>query len=379
MDEMQNPIPSPIHRSSQSSSQSSDLNEAHLAEFLKQGWILALGHGSSGADSARFVIGWGKFTWQNEPMADRASLYAPDFYLQAPQPWLISEFWTVVEFSKLQRLLASGAVRFENPLNWDEPNEDSFAHTFQSLQMQMAEGRLQKAVPAVFANTHHVLTPEERAAILLRLLPLNGRLRTYGLWTEQDGILGATPENLFWVEDQILRTAALAGTRIKPALDDEFLADEKERYEHELVAKDIAHVLSSWGEVNRGAIEVLELPQLLHLKTDFSVQLKQTLRLDEFVRALHPTPALGVAPRSLGLEFMAGWDNSCLRLRFGAPFGVQLPSGQQEVVVAIRNVQWQGGEIRLGSGCGVVPQSNLKREWQELAAKRDSVRKALGI
>ncbi len=126
-------------------------------------------------------------------------------------------------------------------------NEDAFAQTFQNLQLQMAQGHLRKAVPAVFANTQHRLTPEERAAILLQLLPLNDRLRIYGLWTEQEGILGATPENLFWLEHRVLHTAALAGTRIKPAEHQEFLSDSKELYEHDLVSQDIEQVLGQWG------------------------------------------------------------------------------------------------------------------------------------
>ena len=90
------------------------------------------------------------------------------------------------------------------------------------------------------------------------------------------------------------------------------------------------------------------------------------------VECLHPTPALGVAPREqLGLlkKWRGGKD------RLGAPFGIRWEPDQFLSVVAIRQLSWDENFFYIGNGCGVVAESELDDEWQELKLKRDSVRK----
>jgi menaquinone-specific isochorismate synthase len=81
---------------------------------------------------------------------------------------------------------------------------------------------------------------------------------------------------------------------------------------------------------------------------------------------------------------MKRWDHSPLRGRFGAPFGGfyrETASAElsQHCLVAIRNIQWQKTDVQLGSGCGIVPDSRLENEWDELKLKRESVKRMLGI
>ena len=95
---------------------------------------------------------------------------------------------------------------------------------------------------------------------------------------------------------------------------------------------------------------------------------------NQLISKLHPTPALGVYPRRLDYSILEELTNSKLRKRYGAPFGVCLPNGDAQVVVAIRNIQWQEATFSLGTGCGIVEESNLDKEWDELALKRSSVR-----
>ena len=64
--------------------------------------------------------------------------------------------------------------------------------------------------------------------------------------------------------------------------------------------------------------------------------------------------------------------------RFGAPFGVVV-DGEFSSVVAIRNISWSGNDVFLPSGCGVIEESTLANEWEELALKRNSVKDILGI
>jgi menaquinone-specific isochorismate synthase len=42
-------------------------------------------------------------------------------------------------------------------------------------------------------------------------------------------------------------------------------------------------------------------------------------------------------------------------------------------------VVWQGGQVLLPSGCGVIDESRLVNEWRELRLKRNSVKQVFGI
>ena len=63
---------------------------------------------------------------------------------------------------------------------------------------------------------------------------------------------------------------------------------------------------------------------------------------------------------------------------FGAPFGL-LQEGEFTAVVAIRGVHWDGKDIQIPSGCGVIEASRLVNGWRELRLKREAVKSTLKI
>ena len=48
-------------------------------------------------------------------------------------------------------------------------------------------------------------------------------------------------------------------------------------------------------------------------------------------------------------------------------------------LVAIRNIQWDVDKTLLGSGCGIVSESKIEREWNELTLKRKAVKELLHL
>jgi menaquinone-specific isochorismate synthase len=195
-------------------------------------------------------------------------------------------------------------------------------------------------------------------------------------------MIGATPELLFRSEARGYATMALAGTR---AIDraDELLRDAKELREHRLVVDDIVRRLAPFGNVEVGPLGVLELPSIAHLATPIRFEESggsEKMSFAEMVRRLHPTAALGVSPRNdAGERWLREADRGMKRRTFGAPFGLEREDGRGIALVAIRNVQWQGSSIRVGSGAGLLPESRLEREFEELRQKRDQVKALFGV
>lgn len=351
-----------------------------LQEFLTNGWLLAI-------DANHLLVGWGEWSESASPPAEHAAVFAPDFYLQDQKPWKATANWGLVSRTQFANHFLTGIghnVNYEEgePLAWREPPSEEFAHIWKRIQEGFRERGLQKAVPVVFARAVGDFSQSlRRHSLIEHLCRLPGHLYIYGMWSTTAGIMGATPELLFArAPGGTLETVALAGTREKGSGEAEALfLDPKERREHQLVVDDLLSRLSAIGEAVAQPTEVLELPTLYHLLTKIEAKPSGPITFSELVHRLHPTPALGVAPRDLGFVEIRRWDsNADVRGRFGAPFGA-VWDGNEQCVVAIRNIQWKGDELLLGSGCGVIGESLLQREWRELALKRDSVRKMLAL
>ena len=124
----------------------------------------------------------------------------------------------------------------------------------------------------------------------------------------------------------------------------------------------------------------MDLGQLVHFHTPIDVELFADRGIDELIRRLHPTPALGPLPRTgETLDLLSNWRNrlACPPC-FGAPFGL-LKEGVFTSIVAIRGIHWQGNDIAIPSGCGVIEASRLVNEWRELRLKREAVRAVMRI
>jgi menaquinone-specific isochorismate synthase len=325
----------------------------------------------------RLLLGEGPLRRQPAAASDRPSCFAPDFYLRDPTPWVSATRVTEISLDGLRAMLPAVAPP---RVRWTEPNAALYERAFGRVADEIAAGRMTKAVPVLFE--HGTLTDGTD-----RLVPslLSGVLATgapslaYGIWTATDGMIGATPEILFDRRDaRTVHTVAVAGTYpVERA--DALAEDPKERHEHQSVVDDITAALGPLGRVTVGERTVLPLPRMAHLKTEMSLALSRDVSFAELVRVLHPTAALGVAPHAAGLDLLRQLDGPVDRARFGAPFGVAWPDGSGVALVAIRNVQWRGTALTLGAGAGLIAESRLDREWDELRLKRTAVKQMLGL
>ena len=262
------------------------------------------------------------------------------------------------------------------PLEWSGPDKAAFLKTLSELRPEFETGRLLKAVPVVFEEA--LLQKSAKPQYCLGALSeVPAGCRLYGYWNSQgEGMIGATPELLLEQKSpKHFQSMALAGT----AQNAETLkSDPKEQREHAIVVKDIFEALSPLGRVTLGPTEVMTLPGLNHLRTLIDLETTGKTTAEEIVRALHPTAALGAYPRDAGRWWLQGQEKTAPRWKFGTPFGGTGPSDQSLFVVAIRNIQWRQGKVRLGAGCGVMRGFDAEREWRELELKRNTVKKMLG-
>lgn len=340
---------------------------AQIREFLQRGALMAWSEDC-------WIIAWGEAERADRPDPDRPSFYAPDFFLRETKPWRIYPVVAAVSPDGLAQVLQThDATR-----RWEPFDEKAFAAAFAKVSGEFREGRLQKAVPAVFETSGGPLGTNERERALRHVANLPAGLMPYGFWDERGGVLGASPELLFEDDGVEVHTVAVAGTARSGVMPEVMMDDPKERNEHRLVLEDVAAQLATLGCVTKGTTRLWRIGMLSHLRTDLRVAPEKKTDFNELVARLHPTPAVGIAPRGDWRELLAIIDGAP-RGYFAAPFGLALPGGRSRCLVAIRGVQWDRETTRCGAGCGIVPGSDLARETAELRLKLSATRGNLGL
>lgn len=327
----------------------------------------------------RLLIGWGKGFHKTQYEVDptQPAFYFSDFFLKKVDPWIQYSNW--IEVSEDHFLEYFGFTQ-PSPCEWSINRFEQFKQFFERLSDSLKNNVLQKAVLYVFASTTHHMSKErlmnslKNGLIFLKLT--KGHL--YGYWEEGEGILGVTPEILFYhhqEQPKQVKTMALAGTCHSTQNKEAFLLNEKELHEHRLVVEGICQSLQTVGEIKVGTVQFLQLPKLTHLLTPIEIELKDTFCFHTLVDSLHPTPALGTFPIREGEKWLEDYEKEIPRHFYGAPIGFQYPEvGISHCFVGIRNVQWNSSGMRIGAGCGVVKQSIFQKEWQEIQFKIQAIR-----
>jgi isochorismate synthase EntC len=349
--------------------------EFSFATWLEQGAII-------GKVGKWVEVSWGApQSHASEESLANPAIYRTSFFHELKEPWLEYPFRQRLTWKDWKQLvIAEIKLRpaFETELDWIEPNEKNFLKVFLEIKKEMKSKTVDKAVPVVTAQAIKSKPPELAVLKALKLSPVNTYV--YGCWSSEEGFFGFSPEVLFLREKKnVIKTMALAGTRKKEHYlqdPEDFLKDPKEIKEHQFVVDDIVKRLDTLGKVKIGKTSFLELNFLTHLYTPLQVTTNESISFTRLIEVLHPTPALGVVPRSQ-MSLLKRWRDQTEML--GAPFGIRWSESEYLALVAIRKIQWNKTHYFIGSGCGVVEESDFDEEWQELRLKRESVRRTFQL
>lgn len=349
--------------------------DINLSEWINQGAII-------GKVGKWVEVFWGDVQWSSTTQELKSpALYQNTFFLETQKPWCSYAYQKRLEWKEWKKLVTPfiKAVTFSpEELKWQEPDKKEFKKTFSLIQKEIKNKTIVKAVPVAYGKAARTIPYADAILNALKQAPQNTFI--YGRWSEDGGELGFSPEILFLSEKpKKIKTMALAGTqkREEYVIDPErFLSDPKELKEHQIVIDDILQRLQKLGKVQASKTACLELDYLVHLYTPIQLTSLQQLSFDELVQQLHPTPALGISPRS-EKDMLKKWREPNDTL--GAPFGIRWSETQFLSLVAIRHLRWDKDFFYVGNGCGVVAESNFEDEWHELKLKRESVKRVFKI
>lgn len=302
----------------------------------------------------------------------REVFYLKDFYSDTYlryTPGKISRL-TPTDLEKLLGETVISTPKFQSIGTEDYSYQDDFRDL-----MKAFSGSLRKVV---MISRENFVSDNPTASIvshLLRKALSFGTGTPYGLWGKDFGIIGSTPEELFTLKDGLLTTHALAGTS-KKGFEVELLNSQKDLLEHNLVVQDISEKLVPFSEkVQVGDTHTIEFKDIIHLKTNIEAAVSDGTDISALVSALSPTAALGGYPKKESLKFLRDtrYFKKYPERSFGSAMGV-VTKQESRFIVMIRNVQWRKDTFFIESGGGVVPGSELNKELNEIAWKRDVVK-----
>ena len=200
-------------------------------------------------------------------------------------------------------------------------------------------------------------------------------------------IIGSSPEMLVRVEDGVVETCPIAGTRPRGrttvedvALGKELLADEKEKAEHlmlvDLGRNDLGRVCD-YGTINvNGFMEVERYSHVIHIVSNVSGQLQQGKSVHDALQACFPAGTVSGAPKVRAMEIIEELEPTRRGIYAGA-IGYFGFTGNMDTCITIRTILVHGGKTYVQAGAGIVADSDPEREYDETINKAKALLETL--
>ena len=296
--------------------------------------------------------------------------------------------------------------RSENRLSQVEEilKETSDSETFTyseptiNIKKERFEAAVEKAKEYITAGDifQVVLSKRYQFQIKGSLIPFYQSLRSinpspymYYYKSGERQIVGSSPEMLVRVDNRMVETFPIAGT--KPNTEDpaenkrlaqELLADPKERAEHvmlvDLARNDLGRI-SKYGSVHVPEfMKVHQYSHVQHIVSQVVGNLRDELQSYDALRSVFPAGTVSGAPKVRAMEIIDELEPS-RRGPYAGAVGYFSFNGNADFAITIRTLFADGNQAYIQAGAGIVADSVPEREWFETDHKAKALMNALEI
>ena len=255
--------------------------------------------------------------------------------------------------------------------------QDKWSETVDSALKHIQSGKLEKVVLArkQIINLKGRVVPRSIFDRISR--NTSGENYEFYLQISPDtAFISMTPEKLFELSANKLKTESLAGTRPRgenpkedKRLESELLDSPKERHEQALVTSFIKDKLEQLStDVTCHPLQVLKLRHIQHIRTPIEGTVPSSSNsVEKIVSLLHPTPAVAGSPTEEALNFLREKE-VFQRGLYAAPIGI-IQKDYAHFAVAIRSSLIYHNKLHVYAGAGIVKNSLGIEEWKETQNK----------
>ena len=213
----------------------------------------------------------------------------------------------------------------------------------------------------------------------------------YMFLLELDGfsLVGASPEIHVRSEDRRVEIRPIAGTRPRgkdatqdKALQEELLADPKERAEHvmlvDLARNDLGRVCD-FGSVQVKDLMIIErYSHVMHIVSQVEGRLSADKTPYDLMRATFPAGTLSGAPKIRAMQIISELEQTA-RGPYGGCVGYFSFNGNLDCCITIRTALIKDGRASVQAGGGWVNDSTPENEYQETINKSKAMLKAVAL
>lgn len=190
-----------------------------------------------------------------------------------------------------------------------------------------------------------------------------------GMW------MGATPERLVKITQDVIETVSLAGTQL---FGESIFWEEKEKQEQQFVTDYIKETLDTFLEkIEISNPYTIRAGHLAHIKTNIYGTLKASFNETyKLLFQLHPTPAVCGLPKTPAINFIKKEENYDRKFYTGF-LGKWDEINGSDIFVNLRCMEIKDGKINLYVGCGITEESNPEKEFLETENKLKTMLKII--
>ncbi|HHD64176.1 MAG TPA: anthranilate synthase component I, partial [Desulfobulbaceae bacterium] len=296
-------------------------------------------------------------------------------------------------------------VSLRNPVRVQAP-EEKLSHDFSSNMsrddfMKMVEAAREyilagDIIQVVLSQRFHTTTILDPFLLYRALRHINPSPYLFYLRHEQSILIGSSPEILVRLEQGEIELRPIAGTRKRGrteaedlALEQELLADPKERAEHlmlvDLGRNDVGRVAES------GSVEVTDLlvierySHVMHIVSGVRGRLAEGMDQFDVMKACFPAGTVSGAPKIRAMEIIDELEVE-RRGPYAGAVGYFGFSGNMDFCIAIRTFVLQENDadentrdLYIQAGAGIVADSDPVKEYEETLNKAKGLRRAVEL
>ena len=296
-----------------------------------------------------------------------------------------------MELANMKQMIRSGAPKEEPPGRLKSEmrpffDKETFCDMVNKAKHHIKEGdifqivlsnRLEGEYEGSLLNTYRMLRTTNPSPYMI-----------YFCGTDME-VAGASPETLVKLENGVLHTFPLAGTRPRGKtpeedrrLEEELLADPKELAEHNMLVdlgrNDIGKI-SKFGTVAVEKYHSIErFSHVMHIGSTVRGEIREDRDALDAVDAILPAGTLSGAPKIRACQLINDLENNKRGL-YGGAIGYLDFTGNLDTCIAIRIAYKKEGKVFVRSGAGIVADSVPETEYQECINKAAAVVNALKL
>ncbi len=267
-----------------------------------------------------------------------------------------------------------------------EFGRESFQQAVERIKQYIVDGDVMQVVLAQRLSVELSLPPLN---VYRALRHLNPSPYLFFLDLGDFQVIGSSPEVLVRLENGIVTSRPLAGTRSRgrtmeedAALERELLSDPKELAEHlmliDLHRNDIGRVVEI-GSVRVTEQMVIErYSHVMHISSNVEGRLRADKSAMDVLRATLPVGTLSGAPKIRAMQIIDELE-PVKRGIYGGAVGYLSWNGNMDTAIAIRTAVMHQGRLYIEAGAGIVADSVPQLEWEETMNKGRAIFRAVAM